>query len=442
MKRMILCWMALAAVLCALPAFAASEKFTVEGIPVILKTNAGTPVVSVNFALKGGIPYYGVSQAGIELAMANAAVKGSRDYPKEQLQSLLARTGAGIVADAQTDFTLLSMSCLRRDLEETWPLFCDVIANPTFDPTEVALVVERQLNDVKQSKDDPDTYLRTLADELHYASHPYAVQPMGSEESVSKLDAAALKAYHAGAVNKARAVVILVGDIDRATAERMVKAGLGNLPAGTYKEPALDGDEEAAVADTRLEERALPTNYVRGYYHAPSPDDPDYIPLTVATRILRDRLFEEVRTKRNLTYAVSAGLAARKDNYGMLYVTAVEPDTTLRVMLTEVHKMQNEEISEKELNDHLKVMVTNYLMERETNASQAAELCRYDIVGTGHQDAERVVERMRKVTRADIMRVCKTYMNGLDFVMLGDPAKWKDPLAQDAAAKPGTGSLN
>jgi hypothetical protein len=32
-------------------------------------------------------------------------------------------------------------------------------------------------------------------------------------------------------------------------------------------------------------------------------------------------------------------------------------------------------------------------------------------------------------------------MNGLDFVMLGDPAKWKDPLAGDAPAKSG-GSLN
>lgn len=432
----------------AVPAFfvtasqAGSQKFTVDGLAVILKTNAGTPVVSVSFALRGGLPYYGVEQAGIELAMANAAQKGSKNYPKEKLQSILARTGAQLSTDAQSDFTVLSMSCLRRDLDETWSVFTDVIVNPTFDPAEVALVKEHQLGDVKQSKDDPDTYLRTLADELHYASQPYAVQPMGTEASVQRLTSDALKAYHASAVTKARALVILVGDIDRPTAERLVKGRLGLLPAGSYTDPMLSRHADAKVADTHLEERALPTNYVRGYYEAPSPDQPDFIPLTVATRILRERLFEEVRTKRNLTYAVSAGLASRKDNYGMLYVTAVEPDTTLRVMLSEVHKMQNEEISEKELADHLKVMVTSYLMERETNASQAAELCKYEIVGSGYQEADQVVERMRKVTRADIQRVCKTYMNGLDFVMLGDPAKWHDPQSDDKPAKQGTGSLN
>ncbi len=420
---------------------AASEKFTVDGVDVILKSQPGTPVVSVNFALRGGLPYYGVEQAGIELLMAHAAQKGTQNYPKEKLQDLLARTSTDIAVDAQTDYTVMSMSCLRRDLNETWKAFCDMITHPAFEEAEVTLLRDQQLGDVKQSRDDPDTYLRTLADELHYASHPYAVQPMGTEESVAKLDAAAVRTYHAKAVTKARGLVVLVGDIDRATAEQLVKSGLSGLPAGSYSAPVLEPPAGAETADTRLEERDLPTNYLRGYYVAPSLDHPDYIALQVATRILRDRLFEEVRTKRNLTYAVSAGLASRRDNYGMLYVTAVEPDTTLRVMLNEVHRMQSEEISEKELGDHLKVMVTQYLMDRETNATQAAELCKYELVGSGYQVADRVVDLMRKVSRADIQRVCQTYMKGLDFVLLGDPAKWKDPLTEDAPPK-SDGSLN
>ena len=420
---------------------AASEKFTVDGVDVILKSQPGAPVLSANFALRGGLPYYGTEQAGIELLMARAAQKGTKNYPKEKLQNLLARTDTDIFVDAQSDYTVMALSCLKRNFDETWPAFCDMIVRPTFDESEVALLREQQLGDVKQSKDDPDTYLRTLGDELHYASHPYSVQPMGTEASVSKLDAAALKAYHTKGVTKARGLVVLVGDIDRASAEKMVKSGLSGLPAGKSTAPKLTPPAGAETADTRLEERKLPTNYLRGYYMAPSLDHPDYIAMTVATRILRDRLFEEVRTKRNLTYAVSAGLASRRDNYGMLYVTAVEPDTTLRVMLHEVHRIQSEEISEKELHDQLKVMVTQYLMDRETNASQAAELCKYELVGSGYQEADRVVDQMRKVSRADIQRVCQTYMKGLDFVLLGDPTKWKDPLTEDAPTKSG-GSLN
>jgi len=442
MKRLITILTLLAVFAVASVAVAETEKFNVDGVDVILKYNPNTPVVSVNFALRGGIPYYGAERAGIEVLMARTAQKGSKNYPKVQLQEVLARTGATIGMDALHDYTMMNMSCLRRDLDETWAVFADVIVRPTFAEDEFALVKERQLNDVRQSKDDPDSYLRKLADELHYAGHPYAVQPTGTVESVESITDRLLKSYHASDVTKARALVILVGDIDRKTAEGLVSEGLGELPQGTYTEPVLTRSADVQVADTRLEERDLPTNYIRGYYRAPAPHEDDFVAMTVATRILRDRLFKEVRTKRNLTYAVSSGMASRKDNYGLIYVTAVEPDTTLRVMLHEVKKMQTEGITNKELNDQLKVMITRYLMDQETNATQAAELCKFELVGAGWQQADQVVERMRSVTEDDIKRVCKKYMQNLDFVMLGDPAKWQDPLAADRPAKPGEGSLN
>ena len=49
-------------------AWAGTEAFEVDGIPVILRTNAETPVVSATFVLKGGLPYYGTDQAGIGIA--------------------------------------------------------------------------------------------------------------------------------------------------------------------------------------------------------------------------------------------------------------------------------------------------------------------------------------------------------------------------------------
>lgn len=415
------------------PAQAKTEKFKVDGIDVVLKLNATTPVVSAKFFLDGGVPYYGPDQAGTELLLFQAATKGTKNYPKDELQALLARTGARISADAGPDYTTVSLTCLRRDFETVWKAFSEVITAPELSEEEVGLARDRQLNDIRQAKDDPDTYLRQLADELFYAGGPYATQPTGTEITVGSLDAAALRAYHDREVVKARALVVLVGNIDRTEAETLVRSGLGALPEGKYTRPIVSRAEGAQVPDTRLEERALPTNYVRGYYHCPSPDSPDYVPMNVALRILRQRLFEEVRTKRNMTYAVSSGMATRRDNYGLLYVTAVEPDTTLRVMLTEVKKIQNDPMDAKELHDNVKVAVTNYYMGEETNDSQAEELGRYELVGGGFANAEKMVAEMQKVTPKDIQRVTKKYIQNIDFVMLGDPQKWKDPLAADQA---------
>lgn len=419
--------------LLAVPVTAATEKFEVDGLSVVLKTNAGTPVISASFILRGGLPHYGADRAGIESMIFRAAEKGSARFPKEELQSILARTGASIGSNVLNDYSTLFTICLRRDFEEVFSVFADIITSPTFDEGEVALVKERMLNDARQARDDADTRLRQMADELHYAGHPYEVQPQGSEKTLEALTLESIKAYHASDVTKARALVVIVGDIDRVTAENLVRAGLGKLPQGHYNEPVVARSGLATVAETQLEKRELPTNYIRGYYKAPSLYEEDYMAMTVALRILRSRLFEEIRTKRHLTYAVSSGMASRRDNYGMLYVTAVEPDTTLRVMLDEVRKIQEDGITAKELKDHLNVMVTRYLMDQQTNANQAAEFARYELVGAGFGDAETAVERMRSVTVEDIQRVCKKYIQNIDFVMLGDPSLWIDPLTADKA---------
>jgi zinc protease len=406
----------------------------VEGIPVVLKTNPGTPVVSAKFYLRGGLPYYKPENAGAELLLFQVAVKGSKKFPKELLQAALARTGTQIAPEAVHDYTMMSLTCLRRDLAEAFAMFADVISAPVLDEEEVRLARERQLNTIRQMRDDPDSYLRELADELFYANHPYAVQPTGTETSVERLDANALRAYLGTHVTKSRALVVIVGDVDRAAAEKLVREGFGQLPKGDYVEPRVSAQTSSDDAQTRLEERKLPTNYIRGYYEAPSLDDPDYAAMKVAVNILRDRLFEEVRTKRNLTYAVSSNISTRRDNYGLLYVTAVEPDTTLRVMLHEVKRIQSEPISDKELHDQIKVMVTDYLITQQTNASQAGELGQYELLGGGWANADLFVERMQKVTPKEVQKVAQAYIQNVDFVMLGDPQKWKDPLAADQPA--------
>jgi predicted Zn-dependent peptidase len=225
-----------------------------------------------------------------------------------------------------------------------------------------------------------------------------------------------------------------VGDVDRETAERLVTDGFGNLPEGSFTDDDLMRPDRSTDPDTRLTERELPTNYIMGRYEVPSLDDPDYAAIRVAHYILRDRVFEEVRTKRNLSYAPAAGISFRRDNYGYLYVSAVEPDTTVRVMLAEVRKMQDGEVTEKELADQIKVQITRYLMSQQTTGSQSEELGRWELLGGGWEGAENLVDRVRQVTVDDITRVCQKYIQNIDFVMLGDPQKWEDPLAADQPA--------
>jgi predicted Zn-dependent peptidase len=169
--------------------------------------------------------------------------------------------------------------------------------------------------------------------------------------------------------------------------------------------------------------RDLPTNYVQGAYAAPSTTSPDIYPIRVATNILRNRVFQEVRVKRSLSYAPDAFLSEQGANIGGLYVTAVDANLAVRVMLDEIATLQNEDVSADELKAITQSFLTTHYLDQETNAAQAAALARDELIGGGWQNGLNLLEKVRAVTPQDVRRVANTYMRNLQFVVLGNPQK-------------------
>jgi predicted Zn-dependent peptidase len=64
--------------------------------------------------------------------------------------------------------------------------------------------------------------------------------------------------------------------------------------------------------------------------------------------------------------------------------------------------------------------LTQYYLDQETSGAQAAELARYELIGGGWRNAFQFLERVRKVTAADVKNVSKKYMKNLRFVVVGD----------------------
>src|SRR5205814_5179972 len=115
--------------------------------------------------------------------------------------------------------------------------------------------------------------------------------------------------------------------------------------------------------------RELPTNYVQGLFTAPPITSPDIYPMYVASSLLRDRVFEEVRVKRNLSYAPDAFLRSQSANIGGLYVTAVDANQAVRVMLNEILRLQREPIDQDDITAVIAQFLTTYYMSQETNAA-------------------------------------------------------------------------
>ncbi len=400
-----------------------TTSYEVAGVRIIHRTVTANDVVAANIYLLGGTRQLSQANAGIEALMLETSGYGTRRYPRDTLRRRMAALGSEIDVAASTDWTRIGLRATTSSFDSTWAILADRIVAPTLDSGAFELVRAQLGAAVRQRRDDPDALLSYLADSITYVDHPYSIDPIGTEQSIAALTRSDLVRYHAQQVSTSRLLVVIVGQVDRARIERLVRATLGTLPRGQYTwteppPPTLRGD--ALV----VEQRQLPTNYILGYFHGPtSANTRDYYALRVATAVLSGRLFGEIRSRRNLTYAVNAPFLERALSAGGIYVTTVSPDLTLGLIRAEIEALQAEIISRQGLAELVQQFITEYFLNNETNAAQADFLARAQLYQGDYRTADRFVEELRNVGPEDIRRVAKMYLRDARFAYVGDTTK-------------------
>lgn len=404
-----------------------TSSFEVDGIRVILRESTANNVVAANLYLLGGSRQVTAANAGIEPLLLEVSERGTKKYPKAVLRRKMSRLGSEIDASASDDWTMFGIRTTTAVFDSTWAIFADRLMQPTLDPSEVAVVKSQLLSGIRQRRDDPDALAEYLADSIAFNGHPYGTPVTGTEASVSAIDVKALRDYHASQIVKSRMMLVVVGNVDRARIERLVRGTIGTLPVGNYRwtPPARLPERDAAVV---IEQRSLPTNYIVGYFSGPLANSEDYQALRIATSVLTGRMFAEIRTRQNLTYDVHAPFLDRAASAGGLYVSTASPDTTLKLMRAAVNELQEGLLDREGLKRLEQQFLTEYFLDNETNGAQADFIARAELYRGDYRAAERFVQELKSVTPEAVRRVARRYMKGIRFAYVGDPSKVRRDL--------------
>jgi zinc protease len=414
---------------------ATTEKFDVDGIPVILRRNTSNEVVSANLYLLGGARQLTPATAGLEALLLASSERGTRRFPGAAVRLRTALLGSTIGVESTDDWSAIGLRAIRSTFDSTWAILADRVVAPTLLPADVELVRQQMLTGAMERRTEPDDAATELADSLLYAGHPYAISTTGTPATLRALTAAQLRQYHTQQFVKSRMLLVVVGNVERPRVERLVRSTLATLPQGSYTwtppppvgasvaGPSSNGTSTGAGSAVALDNRPLPTNYLLGYAPGPAATSPDYTALRVATAVLSGRLFTEVRSRRNLSYAVESPFLENAYAVGGLYVTTVDPNAVLRIMRDELSTLKTETVDPAGLKRLEQQFITEYYLKNETNADQADVLARAELYRGDYRAADRFMAELRRVTPDDVRRVARQYLHDFRFAYVGDTTK-------------------
>ena len=323
------------------------SDFEVNGLKVIVKRRPNAPTVAAGLFIRGGARNLTPQTAGIESLMLSTATEASKKFPREVMRRELAKMASGIVANSNEDFSAISLISTRPNFDRTWEIFTDAVMNPSFTKEDFELVRSRILTALKNESISPDSALEALQEKVIYANHPYANDPNGTPETIASFKLEDIRAYHQKVLTTSQLLLVVVGDVDAAVLQKRVAESLGKLPRGNYKEtplPQLTFDKPTLD----ITNRAVETNYVKGIFAAPSLDNPDYYAMRVAMTLLQSKVINEVRYKRQLSYAPNAEMGGDAANTANIYVTANDANQSVFLMLKEIEQMRANGVDQEE----------------------------------------------------------------------------------------------
>ncbi len=430
MKKTIISFLSAAVLLWTNTASAQSknsvEEIMVDGYKVIYKP-APNKIVSVRLFIKGGTANYTKDKEGVEnLALDVATNGGTAKYSKSDLNRQLDRMGSEISGSSGLDHANIVMSCVSRNFDATWAIFEDVINAPLFDEAEFKKQSEAMVSNVQQGKSDPDTYLNDMAMNDAFANLNYDKKTSGSEESLAKITLDDVKSHYKKVMNKKQTFLVVVGNIDRAQLIEKVKKLVRSMPEGNYT-PAKGTLLTINTSTLNPEDRKMATNYIRGVLNGPAYGTEESYAMQIAFGILYDRLFDEIRTKRSLSYAPAAYYQSNVNPCSNVYVTTTDPAQAVQVIIDELKKIKTEGFTEAEIKNQKSSYVTTYYMGLETNAAQSNGLGNAEVKGSWKNYVD-FIPNINKVPAKDVNAVVKKYVQGIRWSYLGDLTKVKSDI--------------
>ncbi|NEN24081.1 insulinase family protein [Cryomorpha ignava] len=401
-----------------------TTEFEVNGLKVILRESVkGT--VSARLFVKGGTSGYDKSKEGVEsLALSLVMQSGPTDMTNDAFNLAAEAVGAQMSANSGYDYGTMSLNCVKIYWDESWKLFSDAIVNPAWRPEEFTILQNQMVTASKQSKTNADAHLRNIAFENAWSGTNYANIPDGTPGSLEALTIEDLKKHYNKVVVKDNVFLVVVGDISVEDLKKKITESLANLPKG---KPAAVAQNDSQVKEgLSVENRELETNYILGIFDAPKRGTEEAVENDLAMSILGDRFFEELRTKRSLSYAPAASRTGNMAHpMNIVYISTTDPEQSLQVMVDEINKVKKDGFTEKELAGKKQSYLTRYYMGQETNSSIA--------MGLGVNEMNGGWEKMDTYTK----EILETDVSDLNAIMqkYGDQIYWTY-LGKEALVKP------
>jgi predicted Zn-dependent peptidase len=367
--------------------------------------------VSIGVWLARGSRHEPQAQSGIAHFVEHMLFKGTGSRSAEDIAQAIDSIGGQMDAFTAKEYASYYIKVLDEHLPFALDVLADIVMNPAFSPEDIEREKKVVLEEIKMVEDTPDDLVHELFTENFWADHPLGRPILGTKETVESLTQDALRVYFDGAYTAPNLIVAAVGNVEHERVRDLVARAFEKLSNRT--QPLTEAPPRVFPC-TVIRNKELEQSHVclgtAGYRQDHEDRYASYVMNTILGGSMSSRLFQNVREKRGLAYAVFSGLSAYRDTGSMTIYAGCANDAVgelIDVVIAELRRLKDEPLPAAELQrakDHLK---GSLMLNLESTSSRMSHLARQEIYFDRQFGLDETLEGVERVRSEDTQRIAR-----------------------------------
>ena len=440
----------LAAVLASTALANPFEKTLDNGLRIIVKEDRRAPTAVNMVWYRAGSVDEVDGHSGVAHVLEHMMFKGTPNFGPGEFNRRVAAVGGRDNAFTSRDFTAYFQQVPKDRLEDVIKLEADRMWHLTLDDKEFAQELKVVMEERRtRTEDQPGAQLNEQLHAVAFQTHPYRRPVIGWMNDLENMSVEDAKDWYNTWYVPNNATMVVVGDVDHLQVFRWAEKNYGGMPPGVLpkrkprEEPQQQGVRRLTVrapADLPQVTLAFKTPAIVDVTR-----DDDAFALDVLSSVLSGhdaaRFSKVLVRETRLAVSADAGYDGIGRGPGMFYLSgSPSPGKTVAeleaAMRAEVARVARDGVGESELARARAQLVASEVFKRDSMFAQAMEMGQMETIGFSWKDSDRIIERLKLVTAAQVKAVAGKYFSddGLTVAVL-EPLPMPDkPIRPRSAA--------
>jgi predicted Zn-dependent peptidase len=391
-----------------------------SGVRVVTEAMPSVRSIALGFWIRTGSRDEGHDQAGISHFLEHLLFKGTDRFSSREIDEAFDAIGAEVNAGTGKETTSVYSRFLDGHLERAFDVLQDMVLRPAYPDIDS----ERQvvIEEIAMYEDEPQDKVHDVLAEAIFGEHPLGRPIIGRADVISSVPVPDIAAWHDRRYVPGNIVVAAAGNLEHERIAQLVESAVGEARPVP---PSLVSPNGARPALRFFQKDTEQYHLCLGAPGIPRSDERRFA-LRVLDTILggssSSRLFQEVREKRGLAYAVFSYASHYADSGQVAVYVGTRPDNVaeaMDVIGTELRRLYEDGVTEEELERARENVKGRTVLSMESTLTRMNRLGSSVLMGVPLMTVDEVLAAFDAVTLDDVATLARDFYRPDDLSAAG-----------------------